>query len=140
MFSIKRNKILGFALLYLYLILVAFVVVQFNLSLYSSTALYLFFPALYGGCKMRREGRMVWESVIISIPAICIVDLMGHMSGSWDYWRSEVYGIWFGPYPLIGFFWGFSFWLALASYYEYFFDKSYSRLTPPHRETIFISR
>lgn len=128
--GVHQNKVRSFFLAYLYLGAVAAFVLYFELSLYASTVLYMLAPAAYIAFKLHREGRYILEAVLFSIPAILTVDLVGHLSHSWDYWRSEILGIYIGPYPLIGFFWGFSFWLAIVVFYEYFYDGSHTRKAP----------
>lgn len=136
MIGIRPKRLFHFILAYVYLIVIAFVTIQFNLSLYASTFLYMLLPACFLGYKLHRERRFLFEALLFSVPAIITVDLIGHVSKSWDYWRSEIFGFYLGPYPFIGFFWGFSFWLAVVVFYEYFYDGSAGRKTPPRERYI----
>ena len=128
--GIHRKRADSFLIAYAYLIAVAFITITLQLPLYASTLLFMLIPALYVGYKLHREGRFIIEAVVFSVPAIITVDLVGHISRSWDYWRSEIFNIFIGPYPLIGFFWGFSFWLAVVVFYEYFYDGSTAHKAP----------
>lgn len=128
--GIHSNRLGSFVVGYAYLCCVAGFALFFEWPLYVTTLLFMFLPGLYVAYQLHREGRLIVEALVFSIPAILTVDLLGHMSGSWDYWRSEIFGFYIGPYPLIGFFWGFSFWLAVTVFYEYLYDGSKAHKAP----------
>ncbi len=138
--GIKRNRLRDFVFLYVYFFVGGILALYFNVPLYVLTLFGMLIPAVYLAYRLHREGRFILESVIFALPAILTIDLVGHISRSWDYWRSEMFGLYIGPYPFIAFFWGFSFWFLIVTIYEYFYDRSFARSAPrSERRTAFLA-
>jgi hypothetical protein len=108
---------------YLYFLTFTYLAISFNFSLYTVIIWNMLLPACIFSWLLHRSFLTLLESLIFSIPAVFIIDYVGHASRSWNYWGNETLGIYIGPYPLVALLWGVSVWMAVTTFYSYFFDR-----------------
>lgn len=124
-----KRKTWELIFLFIYYLLVFGLILIFKLNYLWGVLLYLVIPSFYITLRNKKIFKKSFlSSLLLSLPAVFVIDYIAHVSGSWI--ESSNLGIRImNSYPIESFFWGISYVYFIISFYEYFFDKDKDKKT-----------
>jgi len=118
-----KKMIFKVILLYFYFLTTAVLGIKFELDYLTFVLLYFGIPALILIIQLKSYIKKIsYESLLISIPSVLVIDHIAHLSKSW-YENGTINIRILNSFPIDTFIWGFIYTIFIISSYAYFFDQ-----------------